>query len=354
MIELDGVSINLPGFRLESLSLSVNEGDFFMVVGPSGAGKTILLESIAGIRPLSSGRIRVKGRDVTALPPEKRQVALVYQDYALFPHLTVEQNLHWGLRFSPDPDTNQVRKLVDLLRLSPLLKRSPETLSGGEQQRVALARALAVKPSLLLLDEPLSALDPSFREELQDYLTLINGEGMTLVMVTHDFGEVMALGHRVAVLSEGVLQQVGDVRSVFREPANRTVAEFVGMKNLYSATIRNGRAFLDSGAVFTLSGNRFSGECLVGIRPEDVILETGAHGESANSFPGRVASIVPRGMAFEVTVQANDFRLTGRTLSSTLLALNLCVGQSCRARFEPGSVHIFNHAIPSQTEVFCS
>lgn len=353
MIELESLSIDLPGFRLNSLSLSVEEGEFFMVVGPSGAGKTLMLEAIAGLRPITAGRIRIRGTDVTAFLPEKRKVALVYQDYALFPHMTVAQNIRWGLRFTPDRDTRHVEGLVRLLKLDSLLDRSPTTLSGGEQQRVALARALAVKPSLLLLDEPLSALDPRFREELQDYLGLINREGMTIVMVTHDFGEVLSLGHRVAVLHGGTLQQVGDVRKVFQEPVNRQVAEFVGMKNIFPATVKDGRAFLEGGVSFALEGCSDSCTGFVGIRPEDVILDSSLPDGFANTFSGRVASIVPRGMAFEVILQADGFRLTGRTLSSTILSRDIRIGQPCRACFTPGSIHVFEKsAIQSQTEVF--
>jgi molybdate/tungstate transport system ATP-binding protein len=353
MIELEGLSIDLPGFRLDSLSLSVEEGEFFMVVGPSGAGKTLMLEAVAGLRPIAAGRIRIRGRDVTRLLPEKRKVALVYQDYALFPHMTVAENIRWGLHFSADRDTRHVEGLVRLLKLETLLDRSPTTLSGGEQQRVALARALAVKPSLLLLDEPLSALDPRFREELQDYLGLINREGMTLVMVTHDFGEVLSLGHRVAVLYGGTLQQVGDVREVFQEPVNRQVADFVGMKNIFPATVKGGRAFLEGGVSLALEGCGEECRGFIGIRPEDVILDPALQDGSANTFSGRVASIVPRGMAFEVVLQADSFRLTGRTLSSTLLERDIRIGQPCRACFSPGSIHVFEKSpIQSQTEVF--
>lgn len=353
MIALEGLSIDLPGFRLDSLSLSVEEGEFFMVVGPSGAGKTLMLEAVAGLRPIAAGRIRIRGTDVTRLLPEKRKVALVYQDYALFPHMTVAENIRWGLHFSADRDTRHVEGLVRLLKLDSLLDRSPATLSGGEQQRVALARALAVKPSLLLLDEPLSALDPRFREELQDYLGLINREGMTLVMVTHDFGEVLSLGHRVAVLHGGTLQQVGDVREVFREPVNRQVAEFVGMKNIFPATVKDGRAFLESGFSFALEGCDDCCTGFIGIRPEDVVLDPALQDVSANSFSGRVSSIVPRGMAFEVILQADGFRLTGRTLSSTILSRDIRIGQPCRACFSPGSIHVFEKsATQSHTEVF--
>ncbi|MDD4160157.1 MAG: ATP-binding cassette domain-containing protein, partial [Synergistaceae bacterium] len=223
MIEIEDLSLDLGSFNIESLSLKVSRGEFFMVVGPSGAGKTILLEAIAGIRLLCGGKIKISGKDVTDLPPEKRKVALVYQDYALFPHMSVLHNIEWGLKFLDKPDKKRVGELIDLFKLAPLLNRSPETLSGGEQQRVSLARSLAVDPALLLLDEPLSALDPSFREELSDYLAEINKAGMTIIMVTHNFGEVLSLGSRVAVITDASLQQIGHVRTVFREPSNRQV-----------------------------------------------------------------------------------------------------------------------------------
>ena len=343
MIRLEDLSIDLGEFRLDSFSLSVNKGEFFMVVGPSGAGKTVLLESIAGLRMPASGKIVIGGKDVTSLPPEKRNVALVYQDYALFPHLTVEQNIRWGLRFSAAPEPGYIEGLICLLRLEKLLSRLPETLSGGEQQRSALARALAVKPTVMLLDEPISALDPRFREDLQDHLSRINGEGMTLVMVTHDFNEVLSLGHRVAVIDEGSLQQVGEVKNVFREPLNRNVAEFVGMKNLFRVDIGDGRALLEGGTTLVLNGQNASGECLVGIRPEDVMIGRDITELTENSFSGRVVSIIPRGMAFEVILQAEGFRLAGRMLSSSLVREEIRIGGECRACFCPESIHVFKN-----------
>lgn len=341
MIALEGLSMDLGGFRLESLSLRVAPGEFFMIVGPSGAGKTLLLEAVAGLRPLSSGRVRIGGKDVTAVPPEKRGVGIVYQDYALFPHLTVEENIRWGLRFSRK-DGGSVDRLVDLLRLRPLLGRSPGTLSGGEQQRTALARALAVQPSVLLLDEPLSALDPSFREELREYLAEINREGMTLVMVTHDFGEVLSLGDRVAVVSEGSLQQTGNVRTVFREPANRTVAEFVGMKNIFQCEVRQGKAFLCNGAVLEVAESSPAGPGLAGIRPEDVALVRDVPDGTANAFRGRIASLVPRGMAFEVIVETEaGIRLSASVLSSAVAGGAVPIGGTCVAAVDPGSIHVF-------------
>ncbi|NLX84463.1 MAG: ABC transporter ATP-binding protein [Synergistaceae bacterium] len=343
MIEIQDLSINLGTFQLNSLSLKVEPGEFFMVVGPSGAGKTILLEAIAGLRPLVQGKITVAGRDITDLPPEKRNVALVYQDYALFPHMSVLHNIEWGLNFVDKPDKKRVNELIGLFRLESLLARSPETLSGGEQQRVSLARALAVKPTLLLLDEPLSALDPSFREELSDYLAEINKAGMTIIMVTHDFGEVLSLGNRVAVITDGTLQQTDDVRTVFKEPANRRVAEFVGMKNLIECDICSNRAsVVDYSAIIEIKDGRPERKALLGIRPEDILVSKTCPLSKLNTFRGKAVSLIPRGMVFDVTVQTESrLRLTANVLSSDLVSKNIRAGEECWINFDPESVHIF-------------
>ena len=343
MIEINDLSLDLGSFLIKSLSLKVAPGEFFMIVGPSGAGKTILLEAIAGLRPLSGGKIGIAGKDVTDLPPEKRNVALVYQDYALFPHMSVKQNIEWGLNFVKTPDKKRVQELIDLFRLRPLLNRSPETLSGGEQQRVSLARALAVKPTMLLLDEPLSALDPSFREELSDYLAEINRMGMTIIMVTHNFGEVLSLGSRVAVITDGTLQQTDDVRTVFREPANRRVAEFVGMKNLIECRISGSKAYLQEGPVsIDIGAGRSERVALIGIRPEDIDVLKACPHSGANTFKGKALSIIPRGLVFDVTVRTeNGLKLTANVLSSDLVSGNIRTGEECWINFEPKSVHVF-------------
>lgn len=342
MIEIEDLSLDLGSFTIESLSLTVGEGEFFMVVGPSGAGKTILLEAIAGLRPLKSGKIEIAGRDVTMLPPEKRNVALVYQDYALFPHMSVLQNIEWGLHFVTRPNKKRVAELIDLFRLDHLLPRSPETLSGGEQQRVSLARALAVGPELLLLDEPLSALDPSFREELSDYLAEINKGGITIIMVTHNFGEVLSLGSRVAVITDGVLQQTGDVRKVFREPYNRKVAEFVGMKNLIDCKINGRMAQVDGyPTVIEITEKVSEIKTTLGIRPEDINVSKGAPAPGPNIFKGRAVSIMPRGMVFDVTVRTEyGLKLTANILSSDLVSGDIHTGEECWMSFDPKSVHV--------------
>ena len=345
MIRLQNVRIDLPGFSLAPLSLSVEEGEFFMLVGPSGAGKTMILEAIAGLQP-HEGKIFLDNRLISGLPPEKRHIALVYQDYALFPHLSVRENIIYPLRFSrKEEHRHQVEHLISLLRLSHLLNRFPGTLSGGEQQRAALARALAAKPRLLLLDEPLAALDPLFREEIQEYLRKLHEEeGFTILMVTHDFGEVLSLGERVAVLREGVLQQIGSVESVFRTPANREVATFVGMKNIFAASIHNDLALLEKGGEFVLSS---SGEdrsrCFVGIRPEHILLgnRPWEGTDAVNAFSGVISSVVPREIALEVTLETPRIRLTAHVLGSTFLDLGLRQGQRGWMFFKPESIHLF-------------
>ncbi len=343
MIEIENLSLDLGSFAIDSLSLTVNNGEFFMIVGPSGAGKTILLEAIAGIRSLCGGKVRIAGLDVTELPPEKRKVALVYQDYALFPHMSVLRNIEWGLKFIDTPDKKKVGELIDLFKLAPLLNRSPETLSGGEQQRVSLARSLAVNPTLLLLDEPLSALDPSFREELSDYLGEINKAGMTIIMVTHNFGEVLSLGSRVAVITDGSLQQIGDVRTVFREPANRRVAEFVGMKNIIACTVSNKKAFVENHSeVIEIFDSIPEKKGFIGIRPEEIKISKAHPLSDKNTFHGKTVSLVPRGMVFDVTVQTETgFRFTANVLSSDLVSGDIRTGEECWINFDPKSIHVF-------------
>ena len=233
MIVLEDLSIRLPGFCVKGIDLRVAKGEFFAMMGPTGAGKTLILECIAGLVKASQGRITIGGRDVTRLPPEKRRTGIVYQDHALFPHLTVEQNIAYGLRYKKDRPENgghkHIKDLSQRLGIAHLLKRKVHNLSGGEKQRIALARALAVEPDVLLLDEPLSALDPNFRTDIRAMLAdLHHTTGLTCIMVTHDFNDVHCLASRMAVINMGGLEQVDSVENVFQTPCSPFVAQFVG------------------------------------------------------------------------------------------------------------------------------
>jgi len=242
-VELDGLTVAFDDVvALDDVHLAVEPGEFFTLVGPSGCGKTTTLRAIAGFETPSAGAVRIGGVDVTGVPPEDRQVGIVFQDYALFPHLSVRENVGYGLRYRPPPGggarAERVTELLDLVDLGGLGDRTPEQLSGGQRQRVALARALAPGPEVLLLDEPLSALDARLRQRLRVTVRAIQQElGITTIYVTHDQAEALAVSDRLAVMHAGRLEQVGTPEAVYREPASRFVASFVGDNNLFEGTV---------------------------------------------------------------------------------------------------------------------
>ena len=236
-LKVSGLEARCGGFRLGPMDFQVEAGEFFAVVGPTGAGKTMLLEALAGLVELDSGKISFNGMDITGLPPEQRPISIVYQDFSLFPHLDVRRNIEFGLRYLKKRGGNGniraggsdlIDELMERLGISHLAGRAVLNLSGGEKQRVALARALAVQPKILLLDEPLSSLDPASRNRVRGLLSKIHREfGMTTIMVTHDFSDLFALAHRVAVMNQGGIEQTGTVRGLFSDPAAGFVSDFI-------------------------------------------------------------------------------------------------------------------------------
>lgn len=237
-VTLDDVSKTYDSTdALVDVSVDIDDGEFFTLVGPSGCGKTTTLRLLAGFEEPSTGVIRFGGRDVAGVPPEDRDVGIVFQNYALFPTMTVRENVAYGLQFRDPPDGASVEarvdELLDLVDLEGMGDRDPDALSGGQQQRVALARALAPGPSVLLLDEPMSALDARLRERLRVQVTEIQSTlDITTVYVTHDQAEALAISDRVAVVNDGRIEQVAAPETVYREPASRFVASFVGDNNL--------------------------------------------------------------------------------------------------------------------------
>ena len=255
---------------LDDVSLTVARGEFFTLLGPSGCGKTTLLRLVAGFEALSSGRILLAGRDITDEPPNRRRVNTVFQSYALFPHLTVARNVAFGLESlgrSRREVAEVVERMIALVRLDGMAHRLPEALSGGQQQRVALARALACGPEVLLLDEPLSALDLKLRRGMQEELKRLQGEtGVTFVFVTHDQEEALALSDRIGVMSEGRILQVGTPREVYETPRSRFVAGFIGDSNFWPAHAEGGVVRLATGEPVATSA--FTGAVTVAVRPE--------------------------------------------------------------------------------------
>jgi len=345
MIEIEDLLIKLSGFVMKDINLSIHDGEFFVLLGPTGAGKTLVLEAIAGVRPITGGCIRVKGRDITGLPPERRGIGIVYQDYSLFPHLPVLENIIYGLRyFKRDARTSkkQVKRLMERLELHPLAQRSVNNLSGGEKQRVALARALAVNPSVLLLDEPLSALDPNFREGIREVLKGLHKEmGITFLMVTHDFSEALYLGQRTAVLNNGRIEQIGPVSEVFQRPITPFVAEFVGMKNVFPAVFEDTRAVVDN-IELRLEIPPGKDKHYVAIRAEDIIIgQEGFSQESPNVFQGRVLNIMDMGLYHQVSVGIGEVIIKAVLTKSNLFEMNLVDKRDISLEIRPSLVHVF-------------
>ena len=287
MIEVDRVSIRFgvgPGafVALDDVSVTVKEKEFFTLLGPSGCGKTTLLRSIAGfIRP-HSGAIRLGGKDILSLPPFERPVNTVFQNYALFPHMTVAENVGFGLAMLNRPKqeiARTVEEMLALVKMSPMASRRPAELSGGQQQRVALARALAPKPKVLLLDESLSALDLKLRKEMQIELKRLQAAtGITFIFVTHDQEEALTMSDRIAVMSAGRILQIGTPRDIYDHPSRRFVADFIGDTNFVEAV------YLDAGTVELPGGTRMSprmpegaapaaGKVTLAVRPEHAQLQ---------------------------------------------------------------------------------
>nr|WP_192894273.1 ABC transporter ATP-binding protein [Lysinibacillus composti] len=242
-IKIDHVSrIFNDNVALADVSLDVKEGEFFSLLGPSGCGKSTLLNIIAGFLEPTDGLVYIGGNNVTDLLPYRRNIGMVFQNYALFPHLTVFENVAYGLKIKKLPRKEieeRVTEALSLVQLSSFAKRRPHQLSGGQQQRVAIARALAIQPSILLLDEPLSNLDAKLRKEMQFELRNIQQRvGITTVLVTHDQEEALSISDRIGILGKGHLQQVGSPLEVYRRPANRFVAEFIGQVNLFEAVAK--------------------------------------------------------------------------------------------------------------------
>jgi ABC-type Fe3+/spermidine/putrescine transport system ATPase subunit len=304
MIVLEDLSLTTGDFRLDRISLSVAKGEYRVLLGPTGAGKTVLLEIIAGIRVPDQGTISINGKNMEGVPPEHRGAALVYQDYSLFPHMTVTENIGFGLKQGHKDQKEQEQIVSDLLsrfRLLSFRDRYPGTLSGGEQQRVAIARALAVQPEILLLDEPFAALDPLIRQEHILLMQQIRRErGFTIVQVSHSREEAFALADQVAVIMEGRLVQAGTCEEVFFHPATPDVARFAGIENLFSGTVsRTGDGTMEvnvNGMVFRANGDLAAGRAVtLCIRGRDLqIAPAGtAPGPHQTCLTGAISGITP-------------------------------------------------------------
>jgi molybdate/tungstate transport system ATP-binding protein len=345
MIRIANLTVDLPGFSLTDINLNIPENQFFALLGPTGSGKTVLLETIAGIETISSGSVMINNLDITELPPEKRGIGIVYQDSCLFPHLNVSDNIRYGLRYlnkNKAQTDDRFAALVELLNIRHLLNRKPGNLSGGEVQRTALARALLPEPRVLLLDEPFSAIDQSFRSELQQLLKkLQHTSGVTFLMVTHSFSEALSLADCAAVMQNGRIEQSGSMMEIFKKPCSPFVANFVGMNNIYPAQFRGD--FAEVNGIVIQMGNESSSEHgYIAIRPEDIVLSKSRIDSSIrNSFGGKVQSIIDRGYTFEINVQTDGMLIRSLITRSALIELEIKTGNDIFISFKAMAVHYF-------------
>ncbi len=307
-VVLEGVTKRFDDVAaVDDVTLEVENGEFFSLLGPSGCGKTTSLRMIAGFERPDAGRVLIGENDVTETPPHKRPVNTVFQSYALFPHLTVGENVAFGLRFSDVPKADRGRlvgEVLELVRLSGYERRKPHQLSGGQQQRVALARALILNPSVLLLDEPLGALDAKLRRELQVELKSLQREvGVTFVYVTHDQEEALTMSDRLAVMAHGRVEQIGAPREVYERPATTFVADFLGVSNLMRAhATGGGRVDVGGTTLVAAEGATTArGVVRVTIRPERVRIEP-AGGSGENRIAATIERFVYLGSTTQVFV----------------------------------------------------
>jgi len=300
LVRFEGVAKRFAGLpAVDGVTLDIREGEFFALLGPSGCGKSTLMRMLAGLETPDAGRILLDGRDIAGDPPHARPVHMMFQSYALFPHLSVAQNIAFGLKSQrlPRPAiAARVEEMLALVRLEGLGKRRPEQLSGGQRQRVALARALAPRPRVLLLDEPLSALDRKLREATQfELLALQKRLGLTFIIVTHDQDEAMVVADRLAVMREGQIVQVGRPAEVYEAPQSRYVADFLGAVNLFEARLEGADAddarFVGPDGRFVVAGAgeaRSDAPAWLAVRPEKLTLHAADPGGSGNRLSGRL------------------------------------------------------------------
>jgi len=305
---------------VDAVDLTVPQGRFVCLLGPSGCGKTTLLRMVAGLETPTSGRLILDGEDITDRPAHKRDFGMVFQSLALFPHMTVAENVAYALAIRGTDKAAQRRRVAELLetiQLPDIADREVAQLSGGQRQRVAIARALAVDPRLFLLDEPLSALDAKLRESLQVELRLLQRRlGITTILVTHDQREAMTMADTIVVMDEGRVQQVGSPLEIYRRPANAFVADFIGTSNLLEGRAEGGGRVALPGGALTCEGAPESGRVVVSIRPEDVRLHAQGQGQGqgqdqgqGQGWPGEVVFVRDIGQTVETHVDCAGQRL---------------------------------------------
>lgn len=324
------------GFKaVDDFNLEVKRGEFVTFLGPSGCGKTTTLRMIAGFEMPTSGEILLNGEDISQLPANKRPINTVFQRYALFPHMNIYDNIAFGLKLKKLPKEEirkKVKRVLDIVDLEGFENRKISTLSGGQQQRIAIARALVNEPEILMLDEPLGALDLKMRQEMQLELKHMHDElGITFIYVTHDQEEALTMSDKIVVLSEGRIQQIGTPEDIYNEPQNAFVADFVGESNIFKGIMTGHMKVRFCGGEFMGMDDVAEGTLVdVVVRPEDVIITKPEDGV----VEGEVVSVIFKGMHYEVTVESGKYEMVIRTTKC------YSVGERIGMKLEPDGIHI--------------
>jgi molybdate/tungstate transport system ATP-binding protein len=314
MLKVSNISKRLGDFHLTDISLGVEQGDYYVLMGRSGSGKTQLLELLAGLTLPDAGTVTMKGREITWMKPQKRNIGFVFQDFAVFPHMSTFDNIAYPLRIRKMPADEINRRVHDIARkmnIEPILNRSTTNLSGGELQRTAIARTLVTSPDLLLLDEPLASIDASLKDDITRLLRSINRSGQTIIHVTHDYSEAIGLASKVGVIHEGRLIQSGTPQEVFGHPINRFVARYTGIRNFFRVKFvtENGKVFgkTEGGLTLALNGGNYPDDGLLIIRSNNVRLLLDSHRESVqNQFAGKIVELVATPSGYDVEIDAGD------------------------------------------------
>jgi len=347
MLRLDNVSVTAGSFQLKNITFKVDRGDYFVILGPSGVGKSLLLETIAGLRKLDSGSIYLRDVNVTEERIQKRNISIVYQDADLFPHLSVHENIAYPLKCKKEHRIKEkVLKSAQLTGVADKLRRRPGTLSGGEYQRVSLARSIAADSDIILLDEPLSSIDSKARRDLRALLRAINREGITVIHVTHDYEEAVSVASKIGIMEHGQLVHIDAPEEIFKHPKSEFVAHFVGVKNflkgrLQSVATSELKEFITNGLTLYCLTDVDDGEAYLMIGPDEISLANSRQSTSnRNHFQGVIKDIAQARIGMEVTVSIGcDLVVTISSEARKSLALE--IGKNVWVSFKASSCKIY-------------
>ncbi|MHC4395112.1 MAG: ABC transporter ATP-binding protein [Planctomycetota bacterium] len=352
MLSVRGICKSLGELAIKDVSFEVQRGGYFVLLGASGVGKSVLLEMIAGLMRPDAGQVFLDGKDITGEKIQKRKIGLVFQSSTLFPHMTVYDNIAYPLRcrkFENSQVRERIAELAEDFAVGGFLKRSPETLSGGELQRISLARAVASEPRCLLLDEPISSLDVKTRPQIRAVLRKINARGQTIIHVTHDYTEAASLGTHIAIMENGTIAQAGTVEEIFQHPRSEFVARFVGIRNFFKGQLGNSsrqqpaaREFKTNGFSFSVLTDSPAGAGHIMVRSEDVTIGNAAGRTSArNNFEGAIVDIVPAGGGVEVIVdigETTSMEVAALITNESVKSLELSCGKKVWVNFKASAV----------------